>query len=145
MPDTPAHGSLAQPTPLGAPLVPPGGAGDARVHPDSIHSTVRDVLRERDRLSRLHEALVDAERTTSLEARLDVIVEAIRKIGFGRVVLTLRDAELNQTKLVSVGLAADELRELRNDPASGVVWKRRLNSLENFRISQSYYLDSTDA
>lgn len=131
--------------PLGAPLVPQGGAGDARVHPDSIHATVRDVLRERDHLFLLHEALVDAERATSLEARLDVIVEAIRKIGFGRVVLTLRDAELNQTTLVSVGLGADELRELRNDPASGVVWKRRLNSLENFRISQSYYLDSTDA
>ena len=105
---------------------------------------VRDLARERDHLFLLHEALVDAERASSLEARLDVIVNAIHKIGFGRVVITLRDEQLNQTKLVTFGLTVDDVRELRDKPASGVIWKRRLASIEKFRISQSFYLDAQD-
>jgi PAS domain S-box-containing protein len=105
---------------------------------------VRDLERERDHLFLLHEALVDAERATTLEARLDVIVSGIQKIGFGRVVVTLRDEHMNQTKVVAFGLTPEELRELRDKPASGIVWKRRLTSLERFRISQSFYLDARD-
>jgi len=51
---------------------------------------------------------------------------------------------LDQTKLVSVGLTPEDTRELRDRPAPGVVWKRRLQSLERFRVSQSYYLDASD-
>ena len=97
MPDTPAHGSLAQPTPLGAPLVPSGGAGEARVHPDSIHATVRDVLRERDHLFLLHEALVDAERgvETAVGAPRPGSAEARRLAEFRRVLATRGDGPLN--------------------------------------------------
>jgi PAS domain S-box-containing protein len=122
-----------------APPSVPDGTG-AAMQTDAV----RDLARERDHLFLLHEALVDAERATSLEARLDVIVNAIHKIGFGRVVITLRDEQLNQTKLVTFGLTVDDVRELRDKPASGIVWKRRLASLEKFRISQSFYLDAQD-
>ena len=105
---------------------------------------VRDLERERDHLFLLHEALVEAERATTLESRLDVIVNGIQKIGFGRVVVTLRDEQLNQTKVVALGLTTEELRELRDKPASGIIWRRRLASLERFRISQSFYLDAND-
>ncbi|HEX2780842.1 MAG TPA: PAS domain S-box protein [Gemmatimonadaceae bacterium] len=127
--------------PLVAPVGPDGTAASARGEPAEA---MREVARDRDHLFLLHEALVDAERAASLPARLEVVVNAIRKIGFGRVLLSLRDAELNQTKLVSVGLTPDEVRELRDRPASGIVWKRRLTSLERFRVSQSYYLDAAD-
>ncbi|HEX2716676.1 MAG TPA: PAS domain S-box protein [Gemmatimonadaceae bacterium] len=112
--------------------------------PVQAEAALREIARERDHLFLLHEALVDAEQARTLEARLEIIVNAIRKIGFGRVLISLRDEHLNQTKLVSVGLTHDEVRDLRDKPASGVVWKRRLASLERFRVSQSYYLDASD-
>ena len=129
------------PMPLVAPVGPDGTAASARGEPAEA---IRELSRDRDHLFLLHEALVDAEQQTTLEARLDVIVNAIRKIGFGRVAITLRNENLDQTKLVSVGLTPEETRELRDRPASGLVWKRRLASLERFRVSQSFYLDAAD-
>ncbi len=127
--------------PLVAPVGPDGTAASARGEPAEA---VRELSRDRDHLFLLHEALVEAEQQTTLEARLDVIVNAIRKIGFGRVAITLRNENLDQTKLVQVGLTPDEARELRDRPASGLIWKRRLASLERFRVSQSFYLDASD-
>jgi PAS domain S-box-containing protein len=129
-----SRSALDKDAPQSSPLTPPAEA----------ESALRELARERDHLFLLHEALVDAEQARTLEARLEIIVSAIRKIGFGRVLISLRDEQLNQTKLVSVGLTADEVRDLRDKPASGVVWKRRLASLERFRVSQSYYLDASD-
>lgn len=132
----------ARPTvPLVAPVGPDGTAASARGEPAEA---VRELSRDRDHLFLLHEALVEAEQQTTLEARLDVIVNAIRKIGFGRVAITLRNENLDQTKLVCVGLTPEDARELRDRPAPGVVWKRRLASLERFRVSQSFYLDASD-
>ena len=127
--------------PLVAPVGPDGTAASARGEPAEA---LRELSRDRDHLFLLHEALVDAEQQTTLEARLDVIVNAIRKIGFGRVAITLRNENLDQTKLVCVGLTPEDARELRDRPASGLVWKRRLASLERFRVSQSFYLDAGD-
>src|SRR5689334_9515746 len=117
--------------PLVAPVGPDGTAASARGEPAEA---VRELSRDRDHLFLLHEALVEAEQQTTLEARLDVIVNAIRKIGFGRVAITLRNENLDQTKLVCVGLTPEDARELRDRPAPGVVWKRRLASLERFRV-----------
>src|SRR6476661_2065961 len=127
--------------PLVAPVGPDGTAASARGEPAEA---LRELSRDRDHLFLLHEALVDAEQQTTLEARLDVIVNAIRKIGFGRVAITLRNENLDQTKLVCIGLTPEDARELRDRPAPGVVWKRRLASLERFRVSQSFYLDASD-
>ena len=132
---------LRPPVPLVAPVGPDGTAASARGEPAEA---VRELSRDRDHLFLLHEALVEAEQQTTLEARLDVIVNAIRKIGFGRVAITLRNENLDQTKLVQVGLTPEEARELRDRPASGLIWKRRLASLERFRVSQSFYLDASD-
>jgi PAS domain S-box-containing protein len=105
---------------------------------------VQELQRERDHLLLLHEALVDVERATTIEARLDVLVDAIRRIGFGRVALTLRDADLNAIGLVSAGLSDEEVRVLRDKPSPGHVWRERLAAIERFRISDSYYLDGRD-
>ncbi len=105
---------------------------------------VRQLQQERDHLLLLHEALAEVERAPSMDARLHVFVEAIRKIGFGRVTITLRDAELNATAIVSAGLSPAEEKLLRAQPVSGAVWKRRLTGVERFRISGSYYLEGRD-
>ncbi|MEO7454823.1 MAG: GAF domain-containing protein, partial [Gemmatimonadaceae bacterium] len=105
---------------------------------------VRVLQQERDHLLLLHEALRDVENAPSLEAKLEVFVQAIRDIGFGRVTITLRDAELNATKIVTAGLTPEEDTVLRAAPAPGHVWRRRLAAIERFRVSSSYYLVGTD-
>ena len=105
---------------------------------------VRQLQQERDHLLLLHEALSDVDRAPSLDARLNVFVEAIRRIGFGRVTITLRDADLNATRIVTAGLSPEDERALRETPVSGDVWRRRLASIERFKISGSYYLEGRD-
>src|SRR5215218_6074805 len=103
--------------------------------PAEQSETVAQLVRERDHLFLLHEALIEVEFAPSLEARLRIFVNAIRKIGFGRVTITLRDEALNPTFVVSAGLTEEEERELRERPASGEVWRRRLPQMERFRVS----------
>ena len=105
---------------------------------------VRQLQQERDHLLLLHESLAEVERAPSMDARLHVFVEAIRRIGFGRATITLRDEELNATAIVSAGLSVEEEELLRTDAAPGEVWERRLAAIERFRISNSFYLDGRD-
>ena len=105
---------------------------------------VRQLQQERDHLLLLHEALAEVERAPSMDARLHVFVEAIRRIGFGRVTITLRDEDMNATAIVSAGLSPEDEQLLRAEPVPGLVWKRRLAAIERFRISGSYYLEGRD-
>ena len=118
-------------------------AGLAPLAPE-MAAAVQRLMSERDHLFVLHEAVRDLEQATTLETRLGVIAEAIRRIGFGRVVITVRDPNLEPTLIVSSGLGAEEERTLREFPASGEVWRRRLEALEPFRISESFYFDATN-
>ncbi|MEP6617892.1 MAG: PAS domain S-box protein [bacterium] len=105
---------------------------------------VRQLEKERDHLLLLHEALTEVERAPTLDARLRVFVEAIRRIGFGRVTITLRDGELNATRIVTAGLSPEDERALREMPVSGEVWRKRLASIDRFKVSNSYYLEGRD-
>jgi PAS domain S-box-containing protein len=105
---------------------------------------VRRFLDERDTLMLLHGSLAEVERAETLEERLQVFVQAIQRMGFARVVLTTRNDSLDAVLVVSAGLTEGEHIELRDRPASGSVWRRRLENLEPFRVSQSYYLDGRD-
>ncbi|MDB4905886.1 MAG: sensor protein [Gemmatimonadetes bacterium] len=113
--------------------------------PLSVSYSASHAVRERDQLVALHHALIEVERASTLEARLRVLVHAIRGIGFGRVIISVRDDDMNTTHVVSTGLSLDEERVLRTEATPGHVWRRRLEELGRFQISQSYYLDSRDA
>ncbi len=130
-----------------------GAPGDAGQEPeddvlraavDVVPDALGAVLRERDHLLALHEALGELERAPSLERRLSVFADAIHRIGFGRVVITLRDAEMNATAVVAAGLSAEEERDLRDAPVAGAIWQRRMREIERFRISNSFYLEGED-
>lgn len=105
---------------------------------------VHRLQQERDHLLLLHEALGDVERAPTMEARLRVFVEAIQRVGFGRVTITLRDADFNATAVVSAGLTQGEEALLKDSSLPGESWKRRLASVERFRVSHSFYLDGRD-
>ena len=107
------------------------------------------LIRERDNLFLLHEALAEVERASSLPERLRIFVDAIQKIGFGRVTMTLRDGTMTATLLVTAGLSEAEEHDLRTASAPGAVWKRRIemlagDAMAHLRIGNSYYLDARD-
>ena len=91
------------------------------------------LLEERDHLALLHGALRQAEAAGSLEERVRVFVEALRRAGFAWAEVTLYDDELRPTQVV--GARAD-----RGARAAGPdVW-RDAAALEPFRLGRSYLL-----
>ncbi len=127
------------------PIVPKDGGTFSAASAGGLPlEAVHRLQQERDHLLLLHEALGDVERAPTMDARLRVFVEAIRRVGFGRVTITLRDASLNATAVVSAGLAPEEEARLRDDALPGEVWQRRLALVERFRVSHSFYLDGRD-
>lgn len=92
----------------------------------------------------LSEALDAVDRADSQPLRLQALADALRAMGFRRVVVTMRDASFNATMVVSAGEPATEIPV---EPLPGTVWRRRISSLERFRVGVDdvYMLDGTDA
>jgi len=83
--------------------------------------------------------------TTDLRERLKTIATAVREQGWERVVISLRDDNLNTTDVVTAGLTPKEEQYLREHQAPGDVWRKRLSSMfERFRLGEFYYLPWTD-
>ncbi len=121
-------------------LTPSAGTGGPFVPNEAV---VR-LTRERDDLLLLHEALAEVDRAPTVAMRLGIFVRAIQRIGFGRVVMTIRDAQLNPLDIITAGFTPDEDHLLRVASTPGIVWRRRLDQMERFAISQSYYLNASD-
>jgi len=77
--------------------------------------------------------------------RLEVIGKAIQNFGWRRVVISLRDENLEGTALVAAGLTDDEIKLLLERKAPGHVWQERLGpKFERFKIGEFYYLPWSD-
>jgi PAS domain S-box-containing protein len=111
----------------------------ARLRPDDADEVGR-LIRERDNLFLVHQALAEADAAETLEGRLHIFADAIRKIGFGRVAITLRDADLEPTLVVTAGAAPDDDGPLWGAHSGGEAWARWLPEFERHRVSHSYYL-----
>jgi putative methionine-R-sulfoxide reductase with GAF domain len=80
-----------------------------------------------------------------LHGKLKVITKAIRKFGWRRVVISLRDEHLESTDLVTLGLTKEENKLLRERKAPGRVWKERLGpSFNRYKLNEFYYLPWSD-
>jgi len=76
-----------------------------------------------------------------MRKRLKTIVDATLKFGWRRVVISLRDENLEGVELVTAGLTKEETRLLQERKAPGHVWRERLGSkFERFKIGEFYYL-----
>jgi PAS domain S-box-containing protein len=83
--------------------------------------------------------------TTDLRERLKTIAEAVQEQGWSRVVISLKDENLNTTDVVTAGLRLEEEQYLREHQSTGDVWRKRLSSMfERFRLGEFYYLPWTD-
>lgn len=84
-------------------------------------------------------------RSRDLHERLRVIAEAIRLLGWRRVVISHRDRNLEIIDLVTAGLTPEEQKMLLERKAPGHVWKERFGpKFERYRIGEFYYLPWSD-
>ncbi len=98
-----------------------------------------------NRLANLMESSTEIMRIKDTHQRLKVIAKAIRKFGWRRVVISLRNENLEGTDLVTAGLTKEETKLLLERKASGHVWRERLGpKFERFRIGEFYYLPWSD-
>ena len=97
------------------------------------------------KLSSLMRSSATMLHTTDLRERLRTVAEAVREQGWTRVVISLRDEDLNTTDLVTAGLSQKEEQYLTGHQAPGDLWRKRLSSMfERFRLGEFYYLPWTD-
>jgi PAS domain S-box-containing protein len=80
-----------------------------------------------------------------MRKRLKTIVEATLKFGWRRVVISLRDENLEGIELVTAGLTKEETRLLQERKAPGRVWRERLGpKFERFKTGEFYCLPWSD-
>jgi len=105
-------------------------------------------LRKQDQLRGFTRKLAHLMKNTTeimnakeMHQRLRVIAKTMQKFGWRRVVISLRDENLEGTDLVSAGLTREETKLLLERKTPGIVWKERLGpTFERFRIGEFYYL-----
>jgi GAF domain-containing protein/anti-anti-sigma regulatory factor len=106
------------------------------------HQLVAD---ERDKLVHLHRVVADVQRATTLTAKLRAIADGIRDLGWGRVSVSRRDADLEVVELVCAGFSPEDEAELQASLLPADEWRERLSGeFERFRIGQFYYLPWSD-
>ena len=106
---------------------------------------VHKVERQAKQLMALMRVSAEMIRTRDLRDRLKVIAEAIRGLGWGRVVISHRDENLEIIDLVTAGLTPEEERLLLERKAPGHVWRERFGpKYERYRIGEFYYLPWND-
>jgi signal transduction histidine kinase len=110
----------------------------------------RDEIQKRiDQQTALMRCSTEMIHTVDLRQRLQAILDAIRRMGWGRVVLSLTDNNFEVTRfedIVGSGLTAEEQLYLWEHRHSGRVWQERFGpEFERFKIGEFYYLPWSDS
>ena len=103
---------------------------------------LRDLSNKLEYLMKNTTQIMDAR---TMHRRLKVITGAIGKFGWRRVVISLRDENLEGTDTVTAGLSKKDVKLLMKRKAPGQVWRERLGPpFERFKIGVFYYLPWND-
>jgi len=107
-----------------------------------------EIERRSSRLTYLMKSSAEMIRSSELRQRLQTIAEAITALGWRRVVISVRDENLEIARpedLVTVGLTEDERGFLWNKRPPGQVWRERFGSeFERFKIGEFFHLPWSD-
>jgi len=106
------------------------------------HKQLRKIS---EKLANLMKSSTEIMHIKDTHQRLDVIAKTLRKSDWRRVVISLRDENLEGTDLVTSGLTKEEEKLLLERKAPGHVWRERLGpKFERFKIGEFYYLPWND-
>ena len=96
-------------------------------------------------LTALMKSTTEIVSAKNLRSRLKVIAKAIKSLGWRRVVISVRDENLEIVDLVTVGLTREEQKLLWERRAPGHVWRERLGpKFHRYRIGEFFYLPWND-
>ncbi len=91
---------------------------------------------------------IDIIGISDVRARLHKVVEAIYNLGWRRVVLSLRDENLeirSPEDIITAGLSEEERKFLWEHRTPGTLWKERFSPIfDRYKIGQFYYLPYED-
>jgi GAF domain-containing protein len=105
----------------------------------------QSVAKERDKLALLHHIVANVQSADNLASKLQIIADGMRKLGWGRVSVSLRDADLNMIDVACAGFTPEDEAALRACSLPGSEWKRRFSAeFARFRIGNCYYLPWSD-
>lgn len=108
----------------------------------------REVEKRSNQLALLMKSSTKLISSTDLRQRLQTIVEAIRELGWQRVVISVRDEDMEITSpkdIVTTNLTEEEIKFLWNNKSPGQVWRERFGpEYERFKIGEFYYLPWND-
>jgi signal transduction histidine kinase len=112
------------------------------------HKKHEELLKQRNQQTALMKSITQIIHSTDLHQRLQAILNAIHQLGWRRVVLSVRDENLNIQKpedIVTAGLTKKEKQYLWNNTRSGETWKTRFGpKFEHYKMGQFYYLPWSD-
>jgi len=107
-----------------------------------------EIEKRSSQLASLMKNSAEMIHSTDLRQRLQKIAEAIRDLGWRRVVISVRDENMEMTgpeDMVTVGLTDEERESLWNNRPPGQVVRERFGpEYERFKIGEFYYLQWRD-
>jgi len=107
-----------------------------------------EIEKRSSQLTSLMKSSAEMIRSTELRQRLQTIAEAIVELGWRRVVISVRNEDLEIERpddLVTVGLTEEERRFLWDKRPPGHVWRERFGQeFERFKIGEFYHLPWND-
>jgi PAS domain S-box-containing protein len=107
-----------------------------------------EIEKRSSQLASLMKTSAEMMRSTDLQRRLRTIAEAIRDLGWRRVVISVRDENMEMRSsddLVTVGLTDEEREFIWNKRPPGNVLRERFGpEYERFKIGRFYYLPWSD-
>jgi len=107
-----------------------------------------EIERRSSQLSSLMKSSAEMIRSTDLRTRLRTIAEAIKELGWRRVVISVRDENMgirDPQDMVTVGLTYEEREYLWSKRPPGHVWLQRFGpEYERFKIGEFYHLPWSD-
>ncbi len=109
---------------------------------NKVREDAYTVRAERDRLALLHLVASEIQRTGDMASRLQAMVNGVQAVGWHKVRLTLRDANLNIVNMVHTGYTDEEMRQLNAVELPGPAWQQRLadEDFSKLAMGGAFYL-----
>jgi len=108
----------------------------------------KEIEKRSSQLASLMRSSTEIMRSTDVRQRLQTIAEAIRELGWRRVVISVRDEnmEIRDSKdIVTAGLADEEASFLWENRPPGQVWRERFGpEYARFKVGGFYHLPWND-
>jgi PAS domain S-box-containing protein len=108
----------------------------------------QEIEKRSNQLTSLMRSSAEMIRSTDLGQRLQRIAEAIEELGWRRVVISVRDENLQIARpedMVTVGLTDEERQFLWDKRPPGHVWAERFGKdFERFKVGEFYHLPWSD-